>query len=145
MGGRRGGEAREAWGSYDPLGPIVVPKNTPLRYEPTGEITPYDPTADYIADGEWYAAHSVKSARQIQKAFEQQEVGCCLYERTGSIVQLGRVPRSLMPEPEEGEKRDGFLIAIQLRRYGKGLDWDLDLCLSELGVYVQELYRGPFT
>jgi hypothetical protein len=98
--------------------------------------------ADYIEGAEWWKARSIRSVRMLMKAFDQQEVACCLYERTGAMVQLGRVPAAQMPADEEGRRKDGYLIAIQVVRTGRD-DWDVDLTLSEIGVILDEQCEGP--
>jgi len=100
--------------------------------------------ADYIDGAEWWKARSFRSVRLLQKAFDQQEVGICLYERTGAMIELGRVPQSSMPPREDGSNRDGYSIALQLVRLGTNRDWDIDLCLAEIGVFIDEIYKGPF-
>jgi hypothetical protein len=82
---------------------------------------------DYIEGAEWWIAHSDYSRRQIERSFYQQEVACLLYERTGAILELGRYNQQ-------------YVIAIQLVR--TGTDWDLDVSLSDAGIYLQEMWEG---
>lgn len=72
----------------------------------------------------WWIALSEKSQRQIETAFLTQNVACLLIENVGCVVQLGF-----------DNERGLNVIAIQV--YGAG-DHLVDLCLTELGVYLQE-------
>lgn len=81
---------------------------------------------DYIPDAEWWIARSDRSVPQLLKAFRQQEVPCLLYERVGEIVPRGKCGKQ-------------HRVGIQLVRTGK--DWDLDLCLSDVGVYLEGLWN----
>jgi hypothetical protein len=88
-----------------------------------------DPMADYIEDAEWWLARSKHSQRALVKAFDQQNVACCLIERVGAIIQLSA------PEERGGE----YKIAIQISSAKHS--WDVDLCLSEAGIYLDCLWQ----
>lgn len=82
---------------------------------------------DYIEGAEWWIARSDTSVRALQRAFEDQEVACVLYETVGAMIDMGRA-------------RDGkHLIRIQVMRAG---EWDVDLSLSDAGIYLEEPWKG---
>ena len=120
------GKLSDAWGKY--VGDVENPRaGRRVRFRKSDKPVPYDPMCDYIEDAEWWIARSDKSINQIFRAFEQGNMAICLYERTGAIIHLGR--------------RDGqHIIAIQLVLTGK--DWDIDICLSEAGIYIDEIWDG---
>lgn len=87
---------------------------------------------DYIEGGTWWIVRSIRTLRGLQRAFARQDVACCLYERVGPMFEMGTAP-------------DGTtLLVVQLVRFGDPNDWDLDLSLSEAGMYVEEEFSGEF-
>ena len=125
--GRRG-KLSATWGLYTGSNkPTHLLGKRRVRYEGVSSFVDHDLMCDYIDGAEWWIARSEKSVNGIIRAFDRGDVGCCLYERTGAIIPLG--------------KRDGkHLIALQLVM--TGFDWDIDLCLEEIGVYVDEMWDG---
>ena len=85
-----------------------------------------DPMCDYIEGAVWWLAKSRMSVRAIQRAFEDQEVACVLYETVGAMQELMRLSDGL------------YLIKIQLTRAG---EWDIDLSLTDAGIYLEEPFR----
>ena len=121
------GVASILWGKYDP-NPVPSdwrPRNH-LRLVHSVPVERPDPMCDYIEEAEWWVARSDYSIRHIQRAFDNNEIACCLYERVGAMMDLGRYGRQ-------------YEIAIQLVTIGD--DWDLDCSLSDAGIYLQELYK----
>lgn len=90
-----------------------------------------DPLSDFVFGAQWWLCRSDKNRKELMKLFDIGEVAGVLYERVGAILELGVVSHQ-------------YLMAIQLVRYGSEFhDWDLDLCLQETGIYVDELYEDP--
>jgi len=83
---------------------------------------------DYIEGAEWWLARSKTSVRALQRAFDEQEMACVLYETIGAMVDMGR------------ERPGGmFLIKIQVMRAG---EWDVDISLSDAGIFLEEPLKG---
>lgn len=127
------GHASRGWGRYIGDHPVRVSTKTTIRLDPNpapARKTERDPMADYIEGADWWLARSEHSVRKLEYLFKQEEVGCCLYERTGAIIDMGQ--------------RDGryYRIAIQLIRLGGVKDFDIDLCLSEIGIIIEEKWDG---
>ena len=99
-----------------------------VNFVPLSGFVDRDLMCDYIEEGaEWWIARSELSINQIIRVFDKGDAACCLYERTGAMLPLGHDNR-------------WHLIAIQLVTNGN--DWDLDITLEELGVYLEELWDG---
>ncbi len=87
-----------------------------------------DPFADHIEGAEWWYARSRLSADQLRAKFDVEDVGIWLLERVGAIVSEGR------------HSTEYFNIGIQIYEYEKDMDV-LDICLTETGVFLEELYE----
>lgn len=125
----RNGLASALWGRYTGIPELPNKKTTNHLRLVSSPKTRVDPMCDYIEGAEWWLARSDSSVRMLQKLFEQQEVACLLYEKSGAIVELGRVGAQ-------------YKIAIQLVRDKKEINnWDLDLSLSDSGIYLEEVYK----
>lgn len=124
---RRTGEASMSWGRYDPN---PLPRSfrfaRPVYVLPSTGRVRRDPLSDFIDGAEWWFARSDRTAKALQRAFDNEEVACCLLERVGAILPMGK--------DDDGN----HVIAIQIARTGK--DWDVDLCLSEIGIYLDEIW-----
>lgn len=108
--------------SVSPIRPVGRVRLVP-HYGPK---LPLNPMRDFIPDAEWWLCRSRKSVAALMRDFANGDVACVLYERVGAML-----PR--------GTQGQFFLIAIQLVRLGGDEDdWDLDLCLSEVGVIMEE-------
>lgn len=126
--GRRGVTSLR-WGRYDPNPPATAPTSLPIKLVVTEEkIELPDPMCDYLEGSEWWLVRSDTSIRSIQRAFEEQEIACCLYERVGAMLEAGRTP--------SGQ----YLIRMQIVGAGQ---WDTDVSLSDAGIFVEELWHGP--
>jgi hypothetical protein len=90
-----------------------------------------DPMADHVEGSSWWLCRSDLSRKGIQDLIDRGEVAGCLYERMGAIIELGK----------EGAF---YRLAVQLVRLGGDEDWDIDLCLSEIGIRVDELYEEKY-
>lgn len=128
----RSGKASPLWGrGYDPSPPQNYHPPPGLRYKPAIRPVSADPMADLIEEGaEWWLARGDRSPIELQAAFNNSAVGCVLYETVGAVTQLGRTGRQ-------------YILGIQLTRAG---DWDVDLCLAEAGIYLEERWndgKGP--
>lgn len=89
-----------------------------------------DPMADFIEGASWWLARSEKGVMRLQLEFRQGDIPGTLYERMGAMKELGRVGPL-------------YLLAVQLVRTGTDFgDWDLDLTLTDAGIYVDEPYDG---
>ena len=123
------GRTSHKWGRYDPSQKKHTLKKRTVSYSGDSPLVGHvhDGMCDYIEGVNWWIARSLKSERQILRAFDNGNVACCLYERTGAIIELGHTGQQ-------------YLIAIQLIRTRH--NWDLDITLSELGVYLEELWDG---
>jgi hypothetical protein len=98
-----------------------------VRLVGEGDTAPVNPMRDFIPGAEWWLCKSRKSVGGLLRDFSSGNVGCVLYERVGAML----------PRGTDGQL---FLIAIQLVRLGgEENDWDLDLCLSEVGVFMEEI------
>jgi hypothetical protein len=121
------GLASKCWGRYDPSpheGPIAA--HIRLVLSETPAPLP-DPACDYIEGAEWWEARSTRSTRALQRAFEEQEVACVLYETIGAMLDVGRTP--------SGQ----YLIKIQVVRAGQ---WDVDISLTDAGIFLEEPVEG---
>ena len=100
----RRGRISPKWGHYDSRSDVHVGRR--VSFEDSTDLIERDGMCDYIEEAEWWIARSEKSVRQIFRAFDRGEAACCLYERTGAIVELGHTGQQ-------------YLIAIQLVRTGR--------------------------
>lgn len=91
---------------------------------------PADPMCDHIEGAVWWIVRSKRGLRALHAAFARQDVACCLFERVGAIVEYGTDERT-------GEQ----LLAMELLFLGGALDWDLDVSLSDAGLYVEEPWQ----
>lgn len=121
----RKGLASQLWPRYDPHpAPAGFVPKIPIRLVTSDEKLPLpDPSCDYIEGAEWWIARSDTSVRTLQRAFEDQEVACLLFETVGAMFEIGRTA--------SGQ----YLIAIQVIGAGQ---WDVDLSLSDAGIYLEE-------
>jgi hypothetical protein len=104
-------------------GPLT--HNGRVRLVPGHDAVPVNPMRDYIPGAEWWLCKSRKSVPALLRDFSNGDVACVLYERVGAML----------PRGTDGQL---FLIAIQLVRNG-GEENDWDLCLSEVGVFMEEI------
>ena len=124
------GIASALWGRYDPYPPPPSYRPPPhIRLVQSDKPAPLpDPACDWIEDAEWWLARSERSTRSIQRAFEDQEMACVLYETVGAMIDMGR-------EYPGGP----FLIRIQVMR---AEDWDVGISLSDAGIFLEEPWKG---
>lgn len=125
--GRRGVTSLH-WGRYDSNRPSDYTPPGHIRFVPAEGKAPLpDPMCDYIDGAEWWLARSNYSIRALQRAFDEQEVACLLYERVGAMLEEGRTA--------SGQ----YLIRIQIIRAG---EWDTDISLSDAGIFLEEPWKG---
>lgn len=110
---------------YDPHPPAFRFRR-PLKARPSSGGVISDGMVDYIKDAEWWIARSERNVAAILRMFQRGDVACCLYERCGAMLDLGRTPCQ-------------YVIALQLVRIASE-EWAIDLCLSEIGIYVEEVW-----
>lgn len=87
---------------------------------------PDEAFTDFIPGVPWWLAKSSRSVKMLRTLLKQQELPCVLYERMGALEEVGR-------------SRGLYLVNIQLIRKNVGTkDWDLDLALTDAGIYLEE-------
>jgi len=106
---------------YDPT--HKTPKLTvPFSFVPSSRRVVPSADVDFIPGAPWWLALSEHSQAALETLFDNEEVGCCLIERIGAFKETGK---------------EGALYVLNIQVQDS--DWDTDLCLSEIGIYLQEM------